>query len=449
MQSETSQRYQYWILVFALCSFLPTLFLPYIGEEGVYTISSYEMWYNHQFLYPIQYGGAYWRPPFFNWLIIPLANLLGWPYMLVATRCVTALATTSTGLLVGYLGSRLFKEKGFGLFAMLVYLTSDALLYHGWLAYADPLFAFLIFAAITALWVSNLEQRYAFIGWAALAITAALSAFMLIAAQTGRHAFILKPVNVGIQLLILGFPLLWKICTQGITGSGMVHDITRSFSTVPDFGAYFKQNIFFPFKVAARFLPASALAVYFWLRNRVKAPQFKPKHVFVLILLVALNIIPYWVSPQKASRYLLPLYPFISLWLANVLWRAKATDFKRCLNWLMVAVLLKYIWILLLGFWQMYYHGNYVSVAKQVIKQTQGKPLYVNDDGAIGLSVTAHIDTLRYPDPPLQYAASAKESDYFTVGHPDPALGNIYATFPLGRSHHKLYLLCKGKICKD
>jgi 4-amino-4-deoxy-L-arabinose transferase-like glycosyltransferase len=72
-----------------------------------------------------------------------------------------------------WLGKRLFKTKYFGLFAGLIYLTSDALFYHGWIAYADPLFAFFTASSIALLWIANLEQRTILVWLASLALIAA------------------------------------------------------------------------------------------------------------------------------------------------------------------------------------------------------------------------------------------------------------------------------------
>jgi hypothetical protein len=76
-----------WLLyTLAAASFLTTLHLPYIGEEAVYTITSMEMWTQRDFLVPTLFGSLYGRPPLYNWLIIPLANLFGWDHVLVAAR---------------------------------------------------------------------------------------------------------------------------------------------------------------------------------------------------------------------------------------------------------------------------------------------------------------------------------------------------------------------------
>jgi hypothetical protein len=63
-----------------------TLGLPYIGEEAVYTITSLEMRLNHDYFVTTLYGTNYGRPPLLNWLIIPLAEMLGWDRMLLASR---------------------------------------------------------------------------------------------------------------------------------------------------------------------------------------------------------------------------------------------------------------------------------------------------------------------------------------------------------------------------
>ena len=90
-----------WILLgMAALSFIPTLFLPYVGEEGVYTITSMEMAHSREWLAPTLYGWPLARPPLVNWLLIPLTELLGWQNILLASRIIVAVATVGTGLLL-------------------------------------------------------------------------------------------------------------------------------------------------------------------------------------------------------------------------------------------------------------------------------------------------------------------------------------------------------------
>jgi hypothetical protein len=61
---EIPQKIIWLLFSIAAISFVFTLSLSPIGEEGVYTISSFEMWYNQHYLYPLLYGANYGRPPF-------------------------------------------------------------------------------------------------------------------------------------------------------------------------------------------------------------------------------------------------------------------------------------------------------------------------------------------------------------------------------------------------
>ncbi len=453
-------RYSYLILALALLSFFATLPLPHIGEEGVYTISSYEMWYQQHFLYPILYGINYGRPPLYNWLIIPLANLIGWSNMIMAARLITLLATIGTGFILAFLSKRLFKESGFALFALLVYLTGDALMYHGWLAYSDPLFGFFILTAIAFLWLANIEERYSFVWLAALSITAAFLtkaltayvfyflAFALFVKQAGKRAFILKPANLLTQCLIIGFPLLWGALTSGSNGAGMVYDVLQKFS-FPELGTYFKQIVFFPLEILIRFLPATGLLAYFFFTKRITEPEKEPRTMATLGWLIVLSFIPYWFVPETSSRYVLPLYPFIALWIAKALWRLKQVNINHCLKWFLAAVIIKYVFALgLFPYYQAQYRADSLSIAKQILAKTKDKPLYINVPTAKGLNITAAIDVLRFPAPPLTFPSLAKEADYFVInGEPDPSVGDLYATFVLDKQQNKIYLLCKGKAC--
>src|SRR5260370_33699302 len=82
-----------WLVVAAALSFIPGLFLPYIGEEAVYTISTLEIWHAHDLSNPLIYGAVYGRPPFLNLIMLPLAEPLGASHVLIARRIVTAVSS--------------------------------------------------------------------------------------------------------------------------------------------------------------------------------------------------------------------------------------------------------------------------------------------------------------------------------------------------------------------
>ncbi len=80
-----------------------------------------------------------------NWLMIPIANLIGWEHVLVASRLVSVGATLGTSLTVAWLAHQLRRNESVTWVAAILYLvTADVMLYRGWLSYADPLFAMFV-----------------------------------------------------------------------------------------------------------------------------------------------------------------------------------------------------------------------------------------------------------------------------------------------------------------
>ena len=153
--------------------FLPTLAIQYVGEEAITVIVTQEMWARQDFVVTTMYGVGYGRPGLFSWLMLPVTALVGWSNILVAARLVTVAATLSTGLMLAFLVRRIFRDERLAALAAAVYLSGDILIYRGWLAYADPLFATLVFAAMALLWIATAERRHALLVLSVLALCAA------------------------------------------------------------------------------------------------------------------------------------------------------------------------------------------------------------------------------------------------------------------------------------
>jgi 4-amino-4-deoxy-L-arabinose transferase-like glycosyltransferase len=200
-----------WWIGFALAaaSFAATLMLPYVGEEGIYTIAAMEMKVRGQYILNTLYGTNHGQPPLLNWLVIPLADLIGWSHVLVASRLVAACATIGSGLVLAWLVAGLTQDVRFAAFAALVYLTSDALIYHGWIAYTYPVLAFFTFSAIACLWMATVRQSPA-LAWVAAAaiscgaLTKGISAYAFYAAagfvllcRRDSRLFLLRPRRRG------------------------------------------------------------------------------------------------------------------------------------------------------------------------------------------------------------------------------------------------------------
>jgi hypothetical protein len=195
-------------------------------------------------------------------------------------------------------------------------------------------------------------------------------------------------------------------------------------------------------------MPASAVIIYYGWRQRRNATHETmvgfPWRTLVAILI--LNYLPYWLGPKTHIRYIMPLYPLAALVMAAALWQLGERPRVIATRWFIAAVALRFaigLWIF--PWYQETYRGNYAATAEKIAAATQGFPLYATDVSATGLSVTAELDTLRYPGPYLRWPP-AQWSDGFALSYaPNEELGRVSASYPLGGN--TLFLLCRGAAC--
>lgn len=451
-----------WLVALAALSFVPTLFFYLVGEEGIYTITSMEMWHRQNWLQQIMYGVDNQRPPMVNWLIMPLAELIGWQHVAVAARTVSVAATLGMAGWLYWLGRKLFADKSFALFSALACLSlADLLLYRGWLSYTDPVFSFFTFGAVATLWVAALERHKGWLLVSVLLVSCAMlskaftayifygTAGLVLLWQRPMRSFLLSPAALLIFALALAVPLAWFSLTPhaGAHGGSMVEEIVRKIS-IQDGAEYLVRLVTYPLETAIWLSPTVLLAVYLWGRKRLTAPETRPDFFRTGLLIAALSVAPYWLSPQGGIRYLLPVYPLIALVSARIIWRA-AESRALALRWFAGIIAFKFVFALVLfPYYQNHYRGkNYVQAAQAIMERTQGFPLYVNDPRSIGLSITSHIDATRFPSAPLIIPPAGWDDGFVLSPVPDETVGKIAETYKLAGD--EIYLLCRGSACGD
>jgi 4-amino-4-deoxy-L-arabinose transferase-like glycosyltransferase len=452
-----------WWTAFALAaaSFATTLTLPYIGEEGIYTIASMEMKLRGEYILNTLYGTNHGQPPLLNWLIIPLADLIGWQHVLVASRFVTACATIGSGLVLAWLVAGLTRDARFAAFAALVYLTSDALIYHGWLAYTYPTLAFFAFSAIACLWIASVRQSVllAWLANAALccaALTKGASAYGFYAAavivlfcQRDLRRFLLRPDVLAPHLLGALLYLVWHRYLIGSAAQQNM-DLRALVEKLHGFDArnYLNQLWAFPLETLLRFAPASLLVAYAWLRRRRSDASQRQANATVSIAawITFLGWLPYWLWPDTGTRYVMPLYPLAAFVIADALWRQNVMTMRTISRWLFATIAFKYVaalWIF--PAYLREHRGDYAAAATEIEALTAGSALYANDVSATGLSVVANIDARRFPGATVRWPPPQWESGFLLSNAEDDAAGNVVRKFALGGK--VLYLLCRGVAC--
>ncbi|MGP0566675.1 MULTISPECIES: ArnT family glycosyltransferase [unclassified Nitrospina] len=462
--SPDTSRYRI-ILVLAVLSFLPTLFLPYTGEEGVYTITSMEMVHRSEWRTPTFYGEPYPRPPLMNWLVIPLAHITGWENVLVASRLVAALATVGTGCLLFAFVSRVYRNSRLAFMSVLFFFSGDVLFFRGWLAYADPLFGIFVFIAVASLILAVHENRVEFLigvafGLAGSFLTKAVTGYVFYAVALGA-VFILEksgrrmlgsPLSILMHALALLVPLFWWGWVEGGgTHSAMLKVLIDKLSgggSAFSPWTYFKDRVAFLTESFIVLLPGSAIMVLLIFQNRT-LPSLKDNSLAKIVAwLVFLNYLPYLFALSTNIRYILPLYPWCALLFA--LWVSKPEGLPLR-KWMvplfsvMVAMKLVFTTGAFLWYKTKGHLDAYPNAARQVMATTGSHPLYVVDSSSLGLSVTAHIDSLGFPKPPLTKPGPGW-TDAFVLAReyqfPDD---RVVTTYPLPGG--TLYLRCRGTVC--
>jgi 4-amino-4-deoxy-L-arabinose transferase-like glycosyltransferase len=456
----TDTRVLWALCAVAALSFAATLTLPYIGEEGIYTIVAMEMKASGDYFITTLYGTNQGQPPLFSWLIIALSQGLGWENVLVAARIVAAIATIASGLVLAWLVTAVTEDKRLAALAALVYLTSDALLYHGWLAYTDPLFAFFTFAAIACLWVAAERRSVALVWLAAAALScAALSkgqtcylfycvAAAVLLSRRDRRAFLVTPRVLVPHLAAAALFMFWHYVLTGGVQHATAGNQALAKLLAFDFGDHLHQLWWFPLEMMLRFMPASFLVAYFWLRREpATAKDARYETAFATAAWIAfLNYLPYWLWPHTATRYVMPLYPLASYLIAQGLWQLKPSLLPRAVNFLIAVIVVKYVAALwAFPAYLREYRGDDASVARQIDELVRRSVLYATDVSAAGLSVAAHIDAHRFPQQPLQWPPRDWASGFVLSHSEDPAIGSTFRKFLFGR--REVYLLCRGAAC--
>ncbi|MCC7483973.1 MAG: hypothetical protein IT529_03195 [Burkholderiales bacterium] len=455
-------RRLWWWYAIAAATFLPAVGFHYVGEEAIFPISSLEMWHRGEWVRQVLYGANLKHNPLFNWLIIPFAAAAGWEHVLAVTRALTIAATIGTGLVLAWLALELHADRAFAAFAALVYLTlADVFFYRGWLAYADPAFAFFLFFSAAALWVACRRESIALLALAAALLacaflTKALTAYVYYGTVAGLlflldaryRRFLLGAGSWLIHLAAAALPLAWLYALPENAGQGerMFGEILAKL--VPhSAAAYAAKLALYAFDAALRLMPALAVALWYRWRAGGNGPIERDGAARLATWMALATFAPYWLAPQSSMRYLMPVYPLAALAIARVLWSAGPRAVRAAAFWIAAAIAVKLVVVLAaFPYYQQHYRGAaYADAARRILERTGGQPLYTSDVTASGLSVTAHLDTLRLPRAPLTFPPQEWQSGFILHNAEDPVLGRTVERYRFGGN--VVYLLCRGAAC--
>jgi 4-amino-4-deoxy-L-arabinose transferase-like glycosyltransferase len=313
------------LLILALVAFL-SLFInlhryPFRGEESLRTIVAFEMWHSKSYLQPTFLGEPYYnKPPLFNWLILLSSHLIPWSEL---TARAVSLASLLLLALFTYLFSyHLSKNHLQASMASFILITFGSLFFfYGYLAEVDTTFTLFLFVstALLYLWWRSDLILYALLSGLFFGLSFMIKgfpayAFLLMSllalvaySKSIRRLFGIKALLLYLSSLLI--PALWLLSLPEplLYLSNLWRE---SFSRVGGDFSRLRHMLTYPLINFKDLLPWSALFLFLLFKQR-KSTEC-PAYIRPLLLLLAFNYIPYWVS-NSAGRYVIPLYPLLAI----------------------------------------------------------------------------------------------------------------------------------------
>lgn len=274
------------------------LFIPYLNEELLLT-----------------------KPPFFHWIIILSYKFFGISEF--TSRLPSALAGFFTVILV-FLFGRKFWDNRTGLTAGLILSMSPLFFWSARCARIDSLLLLLITLSLYCFWQGRYLAWFLFMGLGVLAkgpvglIIPLGTAVLFLSAVKKRS--LLKSLNwsrgivVFFAVVLPWFAAIYFLAPQDET---KVFFVQQNWAWLTGGGEWFKGYVYIP-HLFLGFFPWSLVLFYIWRKREEKT-------VFLLTWAVLVFFI-FFITGKKVSRYILPLYPAVSLLTANVICNKKGAN---------------------------------------------------------------------------------------------------------------------------
>jgi 4-amino-4-deoxy-L-arabinose transferase-like glycosyltransferase len=310
-------------------------------EEVRRTLVAFEMDHRSEPFQPTVLGELYFnKPPLFNWLILLCSKVFGWNTL--TPRIVTLCFTLATTLTVYLASLRLTGNRKASALSALIFLTfADVLFWYGWMAEIEMALTFVTTAMILSLYMFFESGRriylvaggllcglgfslkgfpaLAFFGLTLLSLSLIYRRFSVLLSKEALLTYCLAFLVSAWWIPLSEEPLtyvktLWRESFSRVEATRNLKDTLIHLLTYPLLNL--KQT-----------LPASAVFLFLVLKERVlPAPRLRP-----LVLLVAVNYLPYLISPEARGRYVLPLFPLVALIMGDTIARSAGPKTLRLL----------------------------------------------------------------------------------------------------------------------
>jgi 4-amino-4-deoxy-L-arabinose transferase-like glycosyltransferase len=349
MQLDLTKR-EKWILgillFFAIVAhFINLGLMPLMGDEGLRALVAFEMMQTENYIVPTNWGDFYYRkPPLYNWILIGFFKLFD-SYSMLVMRLPSVIPLFILSGATWFVSRKHIGEKA-GILAAFAFLLSGRLLTRdSMLGHIDVLYSLVTFIGFYAVFFFQKRKSY----WLLFLVSYLLAAMGVL--MKGLPSFLFQGFTI---VLWLVYQKEWKrlFSLAHFTGILLFLSIVvgyfYTYSQYNSLEVYFDElygqaamrtvvdkpwyegvlNIFtFPIENIGHLFPSSLLLLFAIRRGIFRRWMQSDFSAFTLLVL-AVNVVPYWLSPGYYPRYLFMLYPLVMILLADAYF-----SFDKERNW--------------------------------------------------------------------------------------------------------------------
>lgn len=330
LEKTESNRY----LVVLICILaVPALLInldimPTLGDEATRALVALEFMIRKNYIFSTINGEAYYnKPPLYNWLLVLLFNTSGradeWILRLPAVASLLAFSVTI------YFTMKKHVEPKIALLSAFAFLTFGRMLfYDSMLGHIDILFSLILYLAIYSIFYFIVKERYFLLFPSAYFLTSlaflmkGLPALVFLGLSLCITMFYFKKTKAlfhpahfaGIIIFLLIIGSYFLIYNKYNSSDDFLKTLWSESSKRTAFENNWKTSLsflfIFPFEYLFHLMPWSLLIVTCFRRDFFTIAKNNP-FIFFCLLIIAINIPIYWVSPETRPRYLFLLFPFV------------------------------------------------------------------------------------------------------------------------------------------
>jgi len=428
--------------------------MQYVAEESYYALGAYEIFVDEHWWHQSVFGLAWPKTPLYNWMIICVAQVIGWSHLEIATRIVSVSATLGSAAVVYFMARKLFPEqRNVPWLGALIYLTmGEVFFWYGWLGYADATFGFFIFAAISSLWIAIEEKQ---VKW------------LLISLVLISLAFLTKNISCYVMYLSAGLVLIWRyqrwnllfnlfyilpvlasftlpwiyqnlILAGGANTSVAIGDAMRNFLGY-SLLSYLNHWISYPLLFLGRAFPVTLILI--WLYFKEKQRYVLHRDLVTILYILLLCLLPFWLSAAGTARYLIPFYGLLALVITGLTLQLNLKQLALVSKVIIIVILMKipYSFAVLPYIKDWRPERDIRAVVEDIMQFTDGKNLRTMNDVSTGLSIGAYINVRTPPDQFVHWYDGKERQVYILSEVEDPKLGELIKHWRLQGNETYLY----------